>query len=78
MSKIRHVKGENQWRTLIGKDISFDWSDGWDDYDPRGVVESIRLDYGNDPRYPRVYVEFEEGGAYAVRDSETVAVTVHN
>lgn len=50
-------KGHADWADLIGKEISFEWFDGWDDvpYWNEGILEDIQV-YAEDPRYPRYYV----------------------
>lgn len=70
------VKGHEAWDELVGEDVSFDWSDGWDDYSPRYVVGGTQV-YAEDPRYPRYYVLDEQGGGVSFWEDEEVVVTVH-
>lgn len=70
-------QGALSWEDLIGKEVSFEWSDGWDDFDPRYVVGAIES-YAEDPRYPRYYVLEEGGGGYSFWEFETVEVKVYD
>lgn len=69
-------KGHADWADLKGKTISFEWSDGWDDYWPRMVFDHTQS-YAEDPRYPRYYIMDEDGGGYSVWEDEPVEVMVH-
>jgi len=68
-------QGHAGWGDLIGKEISFDWSDGWEKYWVDGTFEGTQV-YAEDPRYPRYYILID-GGGVSVREDEPVKVTVH-
>lgn len=68
-------QGHADWTDLIGKEISFDWSDGWEDYWIHGTFEGTQP-YAEDPRYPRYYILMDNGGT-SVWEDEPVRVTVH-
>lgn len=71
-------KGHADWADLIGKEISFEWFDGWDDvpYWNEGILEDIQV-YAEDPRYPRYYIILD-GGGVSFWENEEVTVTVHD
>lgn len=66
-------RGHADWDDLIGKEISFDWYDGYDDFPYwfQGVLEYTRLSEG------RYYIIIDGGGP-AVGEYEEVKVTVHD
>lgn len=70
-------KGHADWDDLIGKEISFSWTDGWDDFSPHLEFSHTKV-YNEDPRYPRYYICDEDGGGYSVWENEEVQVTVHD
>lgn len=71
-------RGHADWDDLTGKEISFDWQDGWEDYTwtERGVLEGTQV-YAEDPRYPRYYV-LMDGGGVSFWETDDVEVTVHD
>lgn len=69
-------KGHADWDDLIGKEISFSWSDGWEDYWFNGTFEGVQV-YAEDPRYPRYYILLD-GGGVSVWETEEVRVTVND
>lgn len=71
-------KGHAGWDDLIGKEISFEWFDGYEDYPYfiEGVFEKTRP-YSSDPRYPRYYI-YVDGSGIGVYEREEVEVTVHD
>lgn len=71
-------KGFEDWDDLVGKEISFDWQDGWEDYpwEERGVLQGTQP-YSEDPRYPRYYVLMHDGGV-SFWETDSVEVTVHD
>lgn len=71
-------RGHADWDDLVGKEISFDWQDGWGDYPwtERGVLEGTQV-YAEDPRYPRYYVLID-GGGVSFWETDNVEVTVHD
>lgn len=78
MSKyIAIKKGQESWSDLVGKDISFDWYDGYEDfpYLIEGTFEGTRTMESQDPRYPRYYI-LVDGGGVAVYENEEVTVVV--
>jgi len=70
---VKH--GHADWSDLIGKEISFDWSDGWEDWRIHGIFEGTQT-YAEDPRYPRYYILTDDGGT-SVWEDEPVKVTIH-
>lgn len=77
MAELVTKKGHESWGDLIGKHISFDWHDGYDDfpYWVNGELEGTEP-YAEDPRYPRYYVIIDGGGPSFWEDEE-VKVTIH-
>ncbi len=75
MSYVVAKQGHDDWTDLIGKEISFEWSDGWEEYSPRYVCAGTQT-YAEDPHYPRYYVLDENGGGYSFWEREIVQVTV--
>lgn len=69
-------RGHADWDDLTGKEISFEWSDGWEDYWIHGVFKGTQA-YAEDPRYPRYYI-LVDGGGVSVWDDEEVEVTVYD
>lgn len=71
-------KGHADWGDLVGKEISFEWFDGYEDYPYfiEGVFEGTRY-YSEDPRYPKYYI-LVDGGGTSVYDHEEVEVTVYD
>lgn len=69
-------KGHASWSDLRGRTISFEWTDGWDDFNPHMVFDRTEP-YAEDPRYPRYYILDEFGGGYSVWEDDEVEVTVH-
>ena len=71
-------KGHADWDDLIGKTISYEWYDGYDDlpYCLEGVFKGTQT-YAEDPRYPHYYILTDGGGA-GVWEDEEVSVTVHD
>lgn len=76
MTRTIIKKGHADWADLAGKEISFEWTDGWEDYAPHFVFSHTRP-YASDPRYPRYYICDEDGGGFSVWENEEVEVTVH-
>ena len=78
MSRVVKKKGHADWADLIGKEISFDWHDGYDDFPYwfHGVLDETRP-HAEDPRYPRYYIIIDGGGP-SVWEDEEVVVTVHD
>lgn len=73
-------QGHKSWADLVGKRISFSWSDGWEEYDPDMILHGAWMpdaEEQDDPRYPMYYVTEEGGGGYGIRESAVVEVTVH-
>jgi hypothetical protein len=70
-------RGHDDWEDLLGKEISFNWFDGWDDlpYYIQGIFEGTQP-YAEDPRYPRYYI-LVDGGGTSVWETEKVTVSVH-
>lgn len=68
-------KGHESWADLKGATITFEWSDGWDDYSPI-MVFSHTPPYAEDPRYPRYYILDEDCGGYSVWEDEEVEVAI--
>lgn len=68
-------KGHADWADLIGKTITFEWSDGWDDYNPIMKFSRTQV-YAEDERYPRYYVLDENSGGYSFWESDVVEVTI--
>ena len=68
-------RGHADWDDLIGKEISFDWQDGYDDipYWFEGVFEGIQ----NYPEEYGYYILLDDGGV-RLSETETVKVTVHD
>jgi hypothetical protein len=71
-------KGHADWADLAGKRITFDWSDGWDDFYPDMIFSHTQPYDDDDDRYPRYYVLEENGGGYSFWESYEVKVTVHD
>lgn len=73
-------KGMSDWDDLVGKEIEFEWFDGYDEFPYwfRGVFEGVHRSEGGDIRYPRYYILFEGGGGPSVWEDEEVKVTVHD
>ena len=67
-------KGHEDWHDLLGKKISFSWSDGWEDYGIHGTFEGTQP-YADDPRYPRYYILINSGGV-SVWEGEEVTVQI--
>lgn len=70
-------QGHANWGDLVGKEISFEWFDGWDEapYLQRGTFEGTSA-YAEDPRYPRYYILID-GGGVSVWEDERVEVEIH-
>jgi hypothetical protein len=68
-------KGHADWDDLKGKRITFDWTDGYEDFYPAMTFSRTQV-YADDPRYPRYYILDENGGGYSVWEDEEVEVTV--
>lgn len=77
MTRTVIKRGHADWDDLIGRDISFGWSDGWEDYTERLVFSHTEA-YATDPRYPRYYVLAEDDGGASVWEDEDVEVTVYD
>lgn len=71
-------KGHADWGELVGKEISFSWHDGYEEYPYliEGVFEKTRP-YSSDPRYPMYYICID-GAGIGVYEHEEVEVTVHD
>ncbi len=71
------VQGFAQWDELIGRQIVFQWSDGYDPLQTiEGVLEEVKFQPGDDPRYPRIYLWFEDTGGYGIWAHETILVSL--
>lgn len=75
MTRVVTKRGHSDWDDLIGKEISFEYFDGWEDLSYWGVLEGIQV-YAEDPRYPRYYV-LTDGGGVSYWEDEEVEVTVY-
>lgn len=73
-------QGHKSWADLLGKHISFLWSDGWEEYSPDMILAGVWMpdpEEQEDSRYPMYYVTEEGGGGYGIRESAVIEVTVH-
>ena len=77
-TRIVVKKGQDSWSDLVGKEISFDWFDGYEDfpYQVEGEFEGVRVVDSDDHRYPRYYITVD-GAGYSVWGDEEVKVTVY-
>ena len=78
MSKYIVIKkGQESWGDLVGKEISFDWYDGYEDfpYFISGTFEGTRTMESQGPRYPQYYI-LVDGGGVAVSENEEVTVVI--
>jgi hypothetical protein len=70
------VQGHQAWQELVGKEVSFLWSDGWEEaWTIRQIVAGTQV-YEEDPRYPRYYVLDPDGGGFSFWEDEPVEVTL--
>jgi hypothetical protein len=76
MSRTVIKRGHADWDDLTGKKISFNWSDGWEDYWVNGTFGGTQV-YAEDPRYPRYYILIDGGGTSVWEDQE-VEVRVYD
>ena len=76
-TRIVVKKGQDSWSDLVGKEISFDWFDGYEDfpYEIEGEFEGT-VDRG--PEYRGYYYIMVDGGGCAVHEDEEVKVTVYD
>lgn len=74
-TRIVVKKGQDSWSDLVGKEISFDWFDGYEDfpYEVEGKFEGT-VDRGSEYRGYYIMVD---GGGCAVHEDEEVKVTVY-
>ena len=80
MTYIVKKQGHKSWADLLGKHISFSWSDGWEEYSPDMVLYGVWMpdsEEQDDSRYPMYYVTEDGGGGYGIRESAIIEVTVH-
>lgn len=70
-------KGQDDWDDLVGKEIGFSWSDGWEDYYIRMTFAGTQPQDGGDPRYPKYFITDDDGGGFAVWWDAEVEVTVY-
>lgn len=74
-SNVVIKKGHADWADLKGKKITFDWTDGYEDFSPVMTFSHTQV-YAEDPRYPRYYILDGNGGGYSVWEDEEVEVTI--
>lgn len=74
-SNVVIKKGHADWADLKGKKITFDWTDGYEDFYPEMTFSHTQV-YADDPRYPRYYIMDENYGGYSVWEDEEVEVTI--
>ncbi|USH44512.1 hypothetical protein SEA_CASSITA_57 [Microbacterium phage Cassita] len=71
-------RGHADWDDLVGKTITFEWSDGWEDYYPLMEFHHTEpVDEGNG-FFAGYYISDELGGGYFVREAREIQVTVHD
>lgn len=75
MTYVVSKQGHDSWDDLKGQTISFEWSDGWDDYDPTLVFD--HTEPYEEMGQERYYIMDTNGGGYSVWESAQVEVTVH-
>lgn len=74
-SNVVIKKGHADWADLKGRKITFDWTDGYEDFYPEMTFSHTQV-YAEDPRYPRYYILDENDGGYSVWEDEEVEVTI--
>lgn len=65
-------RGHADWDDLIGKVITFEWTDGWEDYYP--LMEF----HHTEPFDNGYYISDERGGGYFVSEAREIQVTVYD
>lgn len=72
----RVVTGLKEWRALVGREVEFTTTDGWDDYQWDGRIEAVaepESEYG----WPLLAIDFGEGGAVLVEPNRSHLVRVY-
>lgn len=75
-TRIVVKRGQDSWSDLVGKEISFDWFDGYEDF-PYQVEGEFEGTVHMGPGYRSYYI-MVDGGGCAVYEDEEVKVTVHD
>lgn len=75
-TRIVVKRGQDSWSDLVGKEISFDWFDGYEDF-PYQIEGEFEGTVYRGPEYQGYYI-MVDGGGHAVHEDEEVKVTVHD